>query len=187
METTSVSLLQRLRQPGDREAWGRFVDLYSPLLYHWACRMGSPAQDAADLVQEVFTTLVQKLPEFQYDWQKSFRGWLRTLTLNKWRDHLRRRAAAPHGGEAGLAEVAAPPEAEAVWEAEYQRRLIGQALRVMQTDFQPATWKACWALVVEGKPGHEVAAQLGLSLDAVYAAKSRVLRRLRQELDGLMA
>src|SRR2546423_12975097 len=91
MDTTSVSLLERLREPAQQDAWGRFVDLYTPLIYYWARRVGLPPEEAADLVQDVLTLLVQKLPEFQYDPQKSFRGWLRTLTLNKWRGNRRRR------------------------------------------------------------------------------------------------
>jgi RNA polymerase sigma-70 factor (ECF subfamily) len=75
MNSTSVSLLERLRQPAAPEDWGRFVQLYTPLLYYWACRLGLQEQDAADLVQEVFTTLVQKLPEFAYEPDRSFRGW----------------------------------------------------------------------------------------------------------------
>src|ERR1700722_11673297 len=90
---TPASLLQRLRQPDEQGAWERFVDLYTPLIFFWACRMRLQAQDAADLVQDVFTTLLQKLPEFHYDPGKSFRAWLRTLTVNRWRDSLRRKAA----------------------------------------------------------------------------------------------
>src|SRR5438270_12313478 len=105
MNTTSVSLLEQLRQPADRErAWKRFVQLYTPLMYHWARRLGLASADAADLVQDVFTLLLRELPRFAYDAGKSFRGWLRTVTLNKWRD-LRRRAAAPGGGDAGLTEA----------------------------------------------------------------------------------
>src|SRR5262245_11991856 len=95
MHTTSISLLERVRQPTEREAWTRFVELYTPLLYYWACRLGMQEPDAADLVQDVFTVLVQKLPSFSYDASKSFRSWLRTITYNKWRDFQRRRAAAP--------------------------------------------------------------------------------------------
>jgi RNA polymerase sigma-70 factor (ECF subfamily) len=187
MDSTSPSLLLRLRQPGDRPAWQRFVDLYTPLLYSWARRMSLQEEDSADLIQDVLLTLLQKLPEFQYDRHKSFRAWLRTVAVNRWRDTQRRRAAALRGGQDGpLAELAVPGGAEAWWEAEYQRHLFAQAARLMRSDFQEATWKACWALVVEGRPGAEVAAELGLSLDAVYAATSRVLRRLRQELDGLL-
>jgi RNA polymerase sigma-70 factor (ECF subfamily) len=186
MDNTPASLLERLRRP-DEGAWPRFVELYTPLLYFWSCRMGLQADDAADLVQDVFAVLLQKLPEFRYAKNKSFRSWLRTLTLNRWRDNLRRKAAALRGaGDAGLETVAIPDAAEALWEQEYREHLAGRAAEVMKAEFQPATWQAFWRLVVEGQSGAEVAAALGLSIEAVYAAKSRVLRRLRQELDGML-
>src|ERR1700722_9457419 len=92
MEITPASLLHRLRQPCDRRGWDQFVELYSPLLFSWARRVGLQDADAADLVQDVFAILVRKLPEFKYDPTRGFRNWLRTLTLNKWREFLRRRA-----------------------------------------------------------------------------------------------
>lgn len=95
MQRTPVSLLDRVRQPGADEAWSQFVELYTPVFYAWTRRLGLSAADAADLVQDVFTLLVEKLPEFVYDRHKSFRGWLKTLLLNKWRDHRRRLAAGP--------------------------------------------------------------------------------------------
>jgi RNA polymerase sigma-70 factor (ECF subfamily) len=187
MESTSSSLLLRLHRPGEQEAWRRFIDLYSPLLYFWACRMGLPAQDAADLVQDVFVALVLKLPQFTYDPNRSFRAWLRTVAENSWRSAMRKRAAGPaNAGDAALADAAAPDGTDAIWEAEYRACLFGRAVQIMRQDFEEKTWKACWALVVEGKSGAEVAADLGMSIDAVYAAKARVLRRLRQELDGLL-
>ena len=183
MYTTSVSLLERLRQPGAEEAWNRLVELYTPLLYYWAGRLGLQAEDAADLVQEVFTVLVQKLPEFRYDPHRSFRGWLRTIALNKWRDRGRRRIPRA-AGQLALEQLA--DDDEAFWEAEYRQHLVGRALELMQAEFQPTTWKACWETVVSGRPAAEVARELGLTVDAVYAARSRVLRRLRRELDGLI-
>jgi RNA polymerase sigma-70 factor (ECF subfamily) len=187
MDQTSASLLERLRQPTDQEAWNRFVALYTPLLFFWSCRMGLQAQDSADLVQDVFTTVLEQLPTFQLDPNKSFRGWLRTIAVNKWRDHLRRRAVAGRGGnDAGLAEVVVPDTVAPLWEKEFQQQIVGRALDLMQADFEPPTWKACWAQVVEGKAAPDVAKELGLSLAAVYAAKSRVLRRLRQELHGML-
>src|ERR1700686_2389829 len=90
MTKTPSSLLERLRQPFEPEAWGRFVALYTPLIYSWGRRVGLQEQDAADLVQEVLVTLLQVLPSFSYDHQRSFRRWLRTVTLNKWRN-LRKR------------------------------------------------------------------------------------------------
>jgi RNA polymerase sigma-70 factor, ECF subfamily len=186
MNTTSASLLDRLRLPGEEDAWTRFVQLYSPLLYTWAHRLGLRNPDAADLVQEVFATLVQKLAEFQYDRENSFRGWLRTVTLNKWRDRRRRRVTAVIApDDAAFAELPAA-EAEAFGEAEYRQHLVTRALELMQSEFSFLTWKACWEHVVADRPAAEVAAELGISAGSVYVAKSRVLCRLREELKGLM-
>jgi RNA polymerase sigma-70 factor (ECF subfamily) len=186
MHTTPVSLLERLRRPQERDAWNRFVELYTPFLYYWARRIGLQESDASDLVQEVFAVLLQKLPEFTYDRSKSFRAWLRTITLNKWREKQRRAGAHREERNAALPHLAGTDPAEALWEAEYQQQLVRQALEVMQREFQPATWKACWAMVVEGKPAGDVAAELGLSPGAVRSAKFRVLSRLREELVGLL-
>jgi RNA polymerase sigma-70 factor (ECF subfamily) len=187
MSKTPASLLERLRQPDNKEAWDRFVDLYTPLLYFWTCRMGLQAQDAADLVQDVFAVLLQKLPEFSYDPGRSFRAWLRTLTINRWRDALRRKAAALRGGTPDrLDEVAVPDHAQTIWETEYRQQVVGRALEIMQSDFQPTTWQACLAVIVDGKSAETVAAELGLTVEAVYAARSRVLRRLRHELAGML-
>jgi RNA polymerase sigma-70 factor (ECF subfamily) len=184
MDTTSSTLLERLRQPNEPMAWGRFVELYTPVLFAWARRLGLQEHDGADLVQEVFTLLVNKMPTFVHDRDKSFRGWLRTVALNHWRASLRRR-----GASTGLpveAELLAAPAEEAFWEDEYRKHLVGRALSLMQAEFQPTTWKACWECVVNDRQAPEVAAELGLSCGAVRAAKFRVLARLRQELDGLL-
>ncbi len=183
MPTTSASLFERLRRPDDQAAWTRFVDLYTPLLFHWARRTGLQESDAADLVQDVFQILVRKLPEFTYDRDRTFRGWLRTVMLNQWRTTRRRRT--DEALEENGARLAVPDDADASMEKEYRNYVIGRALQVMKTDFRPATWQACWEHVGRGRPATEVAAELGLSVKAVYLAKARVLRRLRQELDGL--
>jgi RNA polymerase sigma-70 factor (ECF subfamily) len=185
MNTTSVSLLERLRQPVQQEAsWQRFVQLYTPLFFHWARKLGLSADDAADLVQEVLLHLLQKLPEFTYDPHKSFRGWLRTLTVNKYRDYQRRRrvpvAAGEHVPEPALDEVADFEEAE------YRQHIVKQALQLMQAEFQPQTWRACWEYMILDRSPEAVAQELGLTVNAVYLAKSRVLSRLRQELAGLL-
>jgi RNA polymerase sigma-70 factor (ECF subfamily) len=187
MHTTSPSLLLQLRQPGQTNAWSRFVALYTPLLYYWARRLKLRDPEAADLVQEVLTTLVQKLPEFSYDPKASFRSWLRTVTLNKWRDLCRRQEQLPRATQdSSDLTITVPDNTLALEEAEYRQYLVGRALRLMQTDFQPTTWKACWECVVAGKSAAEVARELGMSVGAVRIAKSRVLHQLRQELDGLM-
>jgi RNA polymerase sigma-70 factor, ECF subfamily len=184
LHTTSISLLQRLRQPVDQDAWARFVSLYTPLLYFWAQRTGFTSNEADDLVQEVFTVLVQKLPQFDYDPQRTFRGWLRTVAVNKWRERMRRRAdpTVPYAA----ADLSANDPAEKFWEDEYRAYLVRRALELMKADF-PDGWQACWDVVVENKSPVEVAAQLGVTVGAVRAAKFRVLSRLREEFraDGL--
>lgn len=187
MNRTPASLLERLRQPDPPpETWARLVELFTPLLFHWARQVGMQEADAADLVQDVFALLLEKLPEFNYDPGRSFHAWLRTVTLNKWRDSMKQRNRQPAGDAGLLAAVANPNGPEGFWEAEYCHHLVGRALALMKAEFQPTTWRACWAFVVEGKPASEVAANLGISENAVYVAKSRVLRRLRLELEGLL-
>jgi RNA polymerase sigma-70 factor (ECF subfamily) len=186
MEPTSASLLERLRQPDEPAAWGRFVSLYTPLIYSWGRQVGLQESDAADLVQDVLLALLQALPSFTYDRHRSFRGWLRTIALNKWRDARRRQGRVLLPGDGVLACAIDPEEPEAFGEAEYRQQLTSRALQVMQSDFQPATWKAFWEQVVVGRPADEVGAELGLSRGAVYAARFRVLDRLRRELAGLV-
>jgi len=188
MTKTPASLLERLCEPFEPEAWERFVSLYTPLIYTWGRRIGLQKQDSSDLVQEVFVKLVQVLPTFTYDPHKGgFGRWLKTVTLNTWRDHIKRRGdRALPGNEAALAELAAPNRLEAFWEAEYSLQLVNRAVALMQADFQPATWQAFWEQVVVGRPAKEVAAELGMSAGAAYAAKFRVLDRLREELVGML-
>jgi RNA polymerase sigma-70 factor (ECF subfamily) len=187
MDTTSVTLLERVRQPGDPEAWQRFVRLYTPMLYAWACRSGLQDQDAADLVQEVLTALLGKLRDFHYDWRQSFRGWLRTVMRNKWRELRRRRAPVLLDARDGaLAELASRDEPAELDEVEYRHQLVQRALQLIEGDFQPATWRAWTGYVVAGRPAAAVAQELGVSAHSVYLAKARVMRRLRQELNGLL-
>jgi RNA polymerase sigma-70 factor (ECF subfamily) len=162
------------------------VDLYAPLLFAWAGRLGLSDHDAADLVQDVFATLVEKLPAFQYDTQKSFRAWLKTVLLNRWRQWRRKVVACRVGGDSALADLPCEAEGPDLDDAEYSRQLAQRALAIMRADFEPATWKACWELVVHERPAAAVAAELGLTVNAVYLAKARILRRLREELRGLL-
>lgn len=187
MTKTPSSLLARLREPFEPEAWARFVELYTPLIYSWGRRVGLQDPDAADLVQDVFINLLQVLPTFQYDRAQSFRRWLRTITLNKWRNTRKKLEDQRLRGQGGEPlPVPAPDEVEALWEAEYQQHVAGRALRLMRADFDENTWKACWETAALGRPAAEVAAELGMTAGAVYAAKFRVLDRLRRELDGLL-
>jgi RNA polymerase sigma-70 factor, ECF subfamily len=186
MSTTSPSLLDRLRQSQAQEAWEYFVELYTPMLLAWCRRLGLADADAADLTQSVFVVLCEKLPEFRYDPQRSFRSWLKTILLNTWRNQVRRRSARPSLGGEALADVEDTDPRLELDEAEYRVAIVRRALALMQERFEPATWKACWGFVVEGRPADEVARENGLTTNAVYLAKSRVLRQLRHELQGFL-
>ena len=187
MSDTSTSLIRQLQRPGQNQAWRRFIDLYMPLLYCWTRKMRVPVADADDLVQEVFVVPVRKLPEFEYDPALSFRGWLRTVTLNKWREILRRRELfAPNGPGGPLENLAAPEDDPSFWDVEHRQLVARRYLELIRDEFQPPTWKACWECVVEGRAAPEVAAELNLTPGAVRAAKFRVLTRLRAELRDLL-
>src|SRR6201999_1952187 len=150
---TPASLLDRLRESPEPQAWGRFVSLYTPLIYAWGRRAGLQDPDAADLVQDVFVTLLQTLPTFVYDRKQSFRRWLKAVTLNKWRDACKRRARGPAvAGDAHLEEMPALDDEAEFWETEFQELLVARALDVMQTDFQERTWRAFWEPSIVERP-----------------------------------
>jgi RNA polymerase sigma-70 factor (ECF subfamily) len=181
--TTSDSLLQRLRQPAPGPAWGRFVELYTPLLLYWTRRAGLEPTDAEDVVQDVFAVLVRELPAFQHDPSKSFRGWLRTIVVHKVRDRQRRaHPAATLDGDG----PPVPDPLEALWDAEYRQFLVRQALAIMQAGFEATTWQAFYETAVHDRPAAAVAAELGVTPNAVYLARARVAQRLRTELAGLL-
>ena len=183
MLPTPASLLDRLRKPNEATAWDRFVELYSPLLFHWAKRLGQQDSDAADLVQDVFLLLWRKLPEFQYDPSKSFHAWLKTLFLNRSRQRLRERS--PATVDHDWAELP-DPATDLVEEQEYRHYLMHQTFQLIQREFSPQHTAAFREYVLVGRPVDEVAKELGLSPGTVYCIKSRVLNRLRQELDHLL-
>jgi RNA polymerase sigma-70 factor (ECF subfamily) len=187
METTSLTLLEKLRTPDQDDAWPRFVRLYTPLLVRWAARLQVPPADRPDLLQEVFLALYKALPAFRHGPGKSFRAWAYTVTLNKWREMRRKRVPAPIAGDdPRWVEPGGDDPAAEVDEAEYRAVLVAQAGRLVRDEFAEPTWRAFWATAVEGKPAAEVAAELGLTPNAVYLARSRVLARLRTELAGLL-
>ena len=180
-------MLARLCEAPDNAAWRCLVQLYAPLLFAWARRCGESENDAADLIQEVFVALVQTLPAFRrQDKPGKFRAWLKTIMLNKLRDRKRREARVGMALAHRAIDEALPDVAETYWEAEYRRDLARRALALMQAEFAEQTWRACWQTVVHDRSAAEVAAELGISENAVYIAKCRVLRRLRQELRGLI-
>lgn len=181
---TSLTWLGRLAgDPSDAD-WRRLVDSYGPLLAAWLARAGVPAADRDDLVQEVLMVVVRRVAEFEYRGPGAFRAWLRGIVANHARKFFRTRREAP---AVDLDQLAGSDTAlSRVWDREHDEFVAGRALRLVEGDFAPVTWRAFHRQVIGGLPPAEVAAELGLSLNAVILAKSRVLKRLRAELRGLV-
>lgn len=189
----SSTLLKQVRQRRP-EAWQRLVELTGPLVYRWCRASGVPREDAADVVQEVFRAIAVHVDDFRRDRPgDSFTAWLAAITRSKIGDHFRRRRGEPRarGGTTAQRQMAAIPEADLPSDepvgddADVQTWLSQRALELVRAEFENRTWEAFWRSTVDGRPPADVAEELGMSLHAVYKARSRVLRRLRQELDGL--
>ena len=187
MFATPVSLLYRLRRTDEVTAWERFVDLYTPLLYHWANKLGEQDSDSEDLVQDVFLILWRKLPEFEYDSGKSFHAWLRTIFLNRHRSRMRRRYSV-NGGSPGLTgiECNVSDFSERLAQDEDTRFLIRQAFRLIEGEFSVVQQQVFRAYVLEEQPPEKVADAMGISPGTVYSIKSKILSRLRQELHQIL-
>lgn len=189
--STSRSLLVRARD-GDAMAWDRLSVLYAPLVFHWCRHRGLREADAADVVQDVFQAVATHLGPFRkHSPSDTFRGWLRTITENKIRDHYRRKgneADAVGGTEAQhrLTQIPAPAApSDAEIQDDWDERFLQHALDAVRQEFEDRTWQAFWRTTVEGRAPSDVGAELAMSQGAVRVAKSRVLRRLRLELGDL--
>jgi RNA polymerase sigma-70 factor (ECF subfamily) len=176
--------LVRLRDPRDGPAWGEFVDLYGPLVYGYLRKQGLQDADAADLSQETLVAVAGAVGRLEYDpGRGAFRNWLFTVVRRKlanWRASSAQRAVA--GGTAThdlLASRAAPEEMEAAWETEWEERLVAWACEQVRAEVTPSTWEAFRRTALKNQSGKQVAADLGLSIAAVYHARSRILARLK--------
>jgi RNA polymerase sigma factor (sigma-70 family) len=187
---TRPSLLLRLRDEADQEAWRQFVDLYAPLIYGLGRRRGLQDADAADLTQEVFRLVAAAVKRLDYDPRHgTFRAWLYVVARNKLSDFVaaRKPADCGSGDTAHQLFLQEQPERETeFWDREYERRVFAWAADQVRGEFKDATWLAFQLVAVEGKSGQEAASTLGMSLGAVYMAKSRVLARLKQQVQQLI-
>jgi RNA polymerase sigma-70 factor (ECF subfamily) len=185
MTATPVSLLDRLRQgPDDAAAWQRLVEIYQPWLRGWLHAHVVQSADVDDIVQEVLTVLHRELPHFRHNGRKgAFRTWLRGILLNRLREFRRQRTPVTGEGdpERQLDQLADDrSELSRLWDREHDQNVVNRLLRQIAADFEPRTWQAFSAFVMEGRPAAAVAADLGMSEGAVWTAKSHVLKRLRQ-------
>jgi RNA polymerase sigma-70 factor (ECF subfamily) len=190
--TTPPSLLFRLRDPRDRDAWQQFVELYGPLIYRFGRKRGLQDADTADLTQNVFQAVTGAIGRFEYDPQRvKFRSWLYGVVRNHYYRLLdcRRRAPAGEGGSDAWQRLDEQPEREngeaALWEQEYRRGRFLWAAERVRGAVETSSWQAFWQTAVEGHTAAEVAAGLGMNAGAVYTAKSRVLERIRRVIEEL--
>lgn len=189
---TRVTLLARIRDGTNADAWREFLQLYGPVVYGFARNRGLQDADAADLMQEVLRSVARNASKLEYDPSRgTFRGWLYTVTRNKIYNFLTagKNKAKAAGDDSAQERLEAIPNREDdgddQWELEYQRRLSAQAMERVKHEFQPNTWKAFWGTAVDDRPAEQVGKELKMSVGAVYVAKSRVIARLRDEVKSM--
>ncbi len=189
---TSRTLLHRLRETGDEQAWSRFVEIYTPLLHRHAMSRGLQAPDASDVVQETMRRLFLALPRYDYRPERArFRTWLFRVAENQVNQFLRTRRRRPQGdGRTTMMNAADSVlarenerEVERRWEEDYRRRLFDWAAEGVKDEFTPRIWEAFWRTAVGGESIEAVGAGLGMSRAAVYMARSRCLCRIREKVD----
>lgn len=190
--TTRPSLLVRLRNPHDERAWHEFTAIYSPLIYRLARRKGLQDADAADLVQEVLRAVASAIDRFEPDPARGpFRNWLFRIAHNLMINFLTNQKRHPQGfgGDDRSRLFETPAVASqgdsAMFELEFRRQLFQWASEQIREEFQASTWSAFWKTWVEGKKPKDVSAEIGVSLGAIYMARSRVVARLREVISGI--
>ena len=183
---TRPSLLLRIRDPADAEAWRQFTELYARVIYGYCCRRGLQDADAADVTQEVLAQVARSIQAFEYAPERGrFRSWLGTVTHSKI-ERFRRKSGRNPGGSADdprIEEVASQIESE--WTEEFNAQVLQTAMQRIRAEFEPQTWSAFELAWIENRPAQEIALQLGCRIHAIYVAKSRVLIRLREEVLSL--
>lgn len=193
MDHTSLSLLTKLRQPGDQEAWDRLVKLYAPLLQQWLRGLEVQEADADDLVQDVLAVVVKELPEFRHgEHAGAFRAWLRQVLVNRVRNFWRSRQHRPLAtGNSSVQERLKQLEDDAsqlsrAWDEQHDREILSRLIELIRPSFLPKTWEAFHRQMFGGQRADQVAEELGMPLSSVYVARSRVLAALRREAAGLV-
>jgi RNA polymerase sigma-70 factor (ECF subfamily) len=193
MTDTSASLLEILRDRPDEAHWRRLVDLYSPLIRYWLHRHTIAAADTDDLVQEVLTVVIRRIPEFHRRPQTgAFRCWLKTITGNCLRDFWRTKKIRPQAtGQTDFDDMLQQLEDPASglsreWDTEHDRWVTRRLLELLRPEFTEKTWLAFRGTAVEGRSPDDVAATLGITVNAVFIARSRIMARLREEARGLV-
>jgi RNA polymerase sigma-70 factor (ECF subfamily) len=186
--STRVTLLHRLSQnPSDQPSWSEFVRVYGPAIRTWLVHWGLQEADAQDVAQNVLLRLTAKLPQFQYDPSRSFRGWLKTLTHHAWHDFVteagyRNRGSGDSAVLEQLQSVAAREDLAARIEATFDKELLEVALVRVRERVAETTWEAFRLAALDGIAPQQVADRLGVRVSQVYLAKHRVQKLVQEEL-----
>lgn len=189
---TSVSFLDSLRDRSAQEPWRRLVDLYSPLIRSWLRRHAASENDVDDVTQEVLAVVVRRFPEFERQRCGAFRSWLRTIAVNCLRDQWRKGNRQPAGGGGTdfnilLGQLEDPHSGlSQQWNREHDAHVSQYLLEQVRPQFAPQTWTAFRRFALDGLSADEVAQELGITPNAVFIAKSRVMSALRQVGEGLL-
>ena len=188
---TRPSLLVRIRDGRDKEAWSEFVRLYAPLVYGYARKQRLRDADAADLVQDVLQQVALSIGHFDYDPSRGkFRSWLFKVTRNRLHTYLHanrnyNRGSGDSAVHARLAQQPADNGDDGQWEREYQQRLLNVAVAQVRQEFEEVSWQAFWQTTYDGQTPTQAAAGLGISVGAVYIARSRIRARLAQRVQEM--
>jgi RNA polymerase sigma-70 factor, ECF subfamily len=184
--STSLSLLDRLKDPADADAWVRLDHLYTGLLRAWFAAAGAQPADRDDLTQNALVVVVRQMREFRHGGRPgSFRAWLRGIATNLLREHWRARPTPQ--ADSVLGELADPASGlSRVWDEDHERHVLEGLLDLARPEFAESTWQAFRRAGFDGVPARQAADELGLSVNAVLIAKSRVLARLRELAAGLL-
>jgi RNA polymerase sigma-70 factor (ECF subfamily) len=187
---TSISLMMRVRRdPADVEAWEEFVRRYQPMIRDWCQRWGSRADDADDVVQEVLVKVLAAMKSFDYDPDRSFHAWLKTVTHNAWSDfvrsHRRESTKDPEWFGALLDSRAALDDLSGRLEDAFDRELLEIAMRRAQKRVKAANWQAFRMTAIDQRTGADVAQELGMTVARVFIAKHRVQRMIEEEIRRL--
>jgi RNA polymerase sigma-70 factor (ECF subfamily) len=189
---TSISLLDRLKGTAPSSGdWKRLQEIYSPLIHRWIRGIPGLEGEADDLAQDVLMVLLREIPKFERQREGSFRAWLRQVTVNRIRTCWKQKRRRPVVGldrTDGYLEQLADSEGDLAkqWDQDHDRHVLHKLLAVVEPDFTPSTWAAFRRFALDGHPAARVADELGLTENAVIQAKSRILRRLRQEAGDLV-
>lgn len=188
---TRFSLIEKIKNPEDLDAWMEFTAIYQPLIFNICRKKGLQHADATDVTQEVLIRVSKAIERYHHDRATStFRGWLYRITRNLTVDYFRRQGNDPLAKAAMPDEIENCPEPTAdeasTFHVEFRRQMFAVVARTVKMQVRPETWNAFWQTEVEHVDIDTVAKSLSMTTGAIYVARSRVLARLRKEVQRRM-